>query len=144
MKRELKVGLIFAILVVVALLAAFWVAEMHVPVFPSVGQTRTPPTHIRGDYELFYFTNTILSSVNIALLIILIVLYANIYTKTRSPFSIGLVIFAVVFLVKDLTSNPLVSSLYGFRAYGLGPFEFLPSLFEFFALSILLYLSIRY
>ena len=144
MKKEVKIGIIFAILVLVALLAAYWVITIGLPQFPGVGQTRTPSGSIRGDLELFYLSNTIISTVNIALLLILIVLYTEIYVKTRSPFSLGLVIFALVFFVKDVTSSPLVSSLYGYRAYGLGPFEFLPSLFEFFALSILLYLSIKY
>ena len=144
MKKEVKIGVIFTILVIVALLAAYWVIVEGLPHLPGIGQTRTPSGRIYGDYELFYLSNTIISSVNIALLVILIVLYIDIYIKTRSPFSLGLVIFAVVFLVKDVTSSPLVSSLYGFRAYGLGPFAFLPGLLEFFALSILLYLSVRY
>ena len=144
MNKEKKVGIIFAILVVVAILTAFWVIVIRVPHIPAIGQRRTPTGFIAGDYELFYFANAILSSVNIALLIILIILYYDVYNKTRSPFSVGLVIFALVFLVKDLTSSPLIVSLYGFRPYGLGPFEFLPSLFEFFALSILLYLSVKY
>jgi hypothetical protein len=54
------------------------------------------------------------------------------------------VIFAFVFLVRDLTSSPFVTAMYGFRAYGLGPFVFLPSLFELVALSVLLYLSVKY
>jgi hypothetical protein len=145
MNKEFKVGLIFALLVVVAILAAFWVIVVRLPQFPGIGQHRTPPpSFIPGDYEFFYVANTIISSVNIALLLVLIVLYTDIYVKTRSPFSLGLVIFALVFFVKDVTSSPFVSALYGYRAYGLGPFAFLPSLFEFVALSILLYLSIRY
>ena len=144
MKKEVKVGTVFSILVLVALLAAFWVIVIHIPNFPGIGQHRTPPGTIPGDYELFYVSNTILTSVNIAFLVILIVFYADIYSKTHSPFSLGLVIFALVFLVKDLTSSPYISSLYGYRAYGLGPFEFLPTLFEFLALSILLYLSVKY
>ena len=143
MNKHVKIGLIFGILVVVALLAALFVT-IRLPQFSGIGARRTPSGFIPGDYEFFYVANTILSTVNVALLVILIVLYVDIYVKTRSPFSLGLVIFALVFLVKDLTSSPFVSSLYGFRAYGLGPFEFLPSLFEFLALSILLYLSVRY
>ena len=84
------------------------------------------------------------SSINIALLIVLTLIYIDVYRKTHSHFTIGLVIFALAFLMKDLTSNPFVISFFRFRAYGLGPFEFLPGLFEFFALSILLYLSVRY
>ena len=78
------------------------------------------------------------------MLIILLLTYINIYSKTRSQFTIGLIIFASAFLMKDLASSPLVAGLFSFRAYGLGPFAFLPGIFEFAALSVLLYLSIKY
>ena len=144
MDNRLKVGLIFAILVVVAIFATFWVITQSRPQFPGFQQRGTPPNFIPGDLEFFYAAYTILSTINIALLVVLTLIYIDIYNKTRSPFTIGLIIFASVFLMKDVTSSPLVISLFRFRAYGLGPFEFLPGLFEFFALSILLYLSVRY
>lgn len=143
MNKRLKLGLIIAILLLVALFATFWVL-LNRQQFPGFLESRVPPGFIPGDLEFFYLANTIISTVNIALLIILIVLYFDIYLKTRSQFTIGLIIFALVFLVKDLTSSPLIMSPLGFRAYGLGPFELLPGLFECFALSILLYLSIKY
>jgi len=143
MNKRLKLGLIIAILLLVALFATFWVL-LNRQQFPGFLERREPPGFIPGDLEFFYAASTIISTVNIALLAILIVLYFDIYLKTRSQFTIGLIIFALVFLVKDLTSSPLLTSSLGFRAYGLGPFELLPGLFECFALSILLYLSIRY
>ena len=107
-------------------------------------ESRVSPGLVTGDIELFYVVNAIFSTVNIALTVFLIVIYLGIYLKTRSPFTIGLLIFAFVFLVRDLTSSPFVTSIYGFRAYGLGPFAFLPSLLELVALSVLLYLSAKY
>ncbi|HEX7482470.1 MAG TPA: hypothetical protein VF350_03275, partial [Candidatus Bathyarchaeia archaeon] len=59
-------------------------------------------------------------------------------------FTVGLIIFALAFLLKDIASHPFVVGLFNFRAYGLGPFAFLPGLFELTALSVLLYLSVRY
>ncbi len=145
MDKRFKVGLIFAILIVVAIFATFWVLYQSRPQFPGFQQQRGPiPNFIPGDFEFFYAADTILSTINIALLVVLTLIYIDIYVKTRSQFTIGLIIFAAVFLMKDLTSSPLVISLFRFRAYGLGPFEFLPGLFEFFALCILLYLSVRY
>jgi hypothetical protein len=136
--------LLVAMLVLIAVLAAFWVIVGQ-PMFPGLQQRQAPPTGIiSGDFEFFYGAYTIISTLNIALLVLLTTSYIDIYIKTRSQFTIGLIIFALVFLVKDLTSSPLIMSLLGFRAYGLGPFEFLPGLFECFALSILLYLSIKY
>jgi hypothetical protein len=143
MNKRLKVGLIFALIVVVATLATFWVLIQNRSQFPSLPQRGPLPNSIPGDLEFFYGAYTILSTINIALLVVLTLVYIDIYVKTRSQFTAGLIIFASVFLVKDVTSNPLVISLFRFRAFGLGPFEFLPGLLEFFALSILLYLSVK-
>ena len=145
MNKRLKFGLIIVVLVAVAIFAAFWAVVLRQPHIPGFQQTRVPPSRlIPGDLEFFYVAFTIISTINIALLVILTLIYVNIYLKTRSSFTMGLIIFALAFLVENLTSNPLITSLYGFRAYGLGPFEFLPGLFEFIALSILLYLSVKY
>jgi len=145
MNRRLKLGLIVAVLAVVAVLAtggSLILIQQH---YTFLERRVPPPSRpLPGDFELFYVANAIISTINIALLVILIVIYVSLYAKTRSPFTIGLVIFALVFLVRDLTSSPLVTAIYGFRAYGLGPFAFLPSLFELAALSILLYLSVKY
>ncbi|HMK94345.1 MAG TPA: hypothetical protein VK536_02985 [Candidatus Limnocylindrales bacterium] len=145
MSNRLKLGLIAVVLAIVAAIAtvgSLLLIHMH---YGFLERRVPPPTHpLPGDFELFYVANAIISTINIALLVILIVIYVNIYVKTRSPFTIGLIIFAVVFLVRDLTSSPFITALYGFRAYGLGPFAFLPSLFELVALSVLLYLSVRY
>jgi hypothetical protein len=142
MNRRLKIGLVLAILVAIAILAAFLVTEIRQSQF----QERAPPIggFIPGDFEYFYFVFTIFSTIDIALLIVLLLIYADIYIKTRSQFTIGLIIFASVFLMKDLAASPLVAGLFSFRAYGLGPFAFLPGVFECAALSILLYLSIKY
>jgi len=40
--------------------------------------------------------------------------------------------------------NPVIIGLGGFGIYGLGPFAFLPDLFEMSALLVLFYLSVKY
>jgi hypothetical protein len=143
MSSRLKLGLILAILVAAAIFAAFWVTTMILP--PSFPVRRGPTGgFVPGDFEYFYFAYTIISTINIALLVILLITFVNIYNKTRSPFTIGLIIFAAAFLMKDIASSPFVTGLFGFIAFGLGPFVFLPGIFEFAALSVLLYLSVRY
>jgi hypothetical protein len=84
---------------------------------------------------------TILSSLNSILLTLLLVTYIGIYRKTRSEFSIGLVVFSIALLLYSLTSNPLIHGIAGFRVSGLGPFTMLPDLFTCIASAILLYLS---
>jgi len=145
MNNRLKYGLIIVILAAVAIFAAFWALYLRQQHLPSFQQTRVPPHGaIPGDFEYFYVANTIISTINIALLAILAIIYVNIYIKTRSQFTIGLIIFALVFLVQNVTLSPFISAPFGFRAYGLGPFAFLPSMFEFVALTVLLYLSVKY
>ncbi|MBC7130472.1 hypothetical protein H5T51_04545 [Candidatus Bathyarchaeota archaeon] len=71
-------------------------------------------------------------------------IYADIYRKTRSEFTIGLIIFSAALLLYALTSNPIIIRAFGFRPLGLGPFALLPDLFAFAALMVLLYLSFKY
>jgi len=84
-----------------------------------------------------------LSLVNIGLILAVFVLYANIYRKTKSPFSLGLAIFSLAFLFDILTSSPLLHAICGFKSTGLGPFLILPDLFTTIALAILVYLTTK-
>jgi disulfide bond formation protein DsbB len=145
MNKNVKIWLVIIVtLIAIALLAAFW-ASYAFPFPPSEFPQRRPPSeYIFGDLEVFYIAQTVLSTVNVALLAFLLTTYIDIYRKTRSQFTLGLIIFSSVFLLRALTANPLFMWVFGFRAFGLGPFALLPDLFEFVALSILLYLSVKY
>ena len=146
MDRNLRIWLILVILIVASFLAAFWaISTIYPSQFPRFPERSLPPqTGIPGDIEFYYIAQTVVSTINIVLLVFLILTYVSIYRKTRSEFTIGLMIFSTVFLMKDLASNPLVISAFGYRPFGLGPFAMLPDLFELVALSVLLYLSIKY
>jgi hypothetical protein len=102
---------------------------------------RLPPP---GDIELFYTIKTVVSTVNVALVIILLLTYIEIYRRTKSNFTVGLMIFSIILLFYTLTSNPITQWLFGFSAFGLGPFAMLPDLFACVALSVLVYLSVKY
>jgi len=97
-----------------------------------------------GDIELYYMVQTVLSTVNIVLTAVLIFNYAGIYAKTKSEFTLGLLLFAIMLLIKDVASSPFIIGLGGFSMFGLGPFAFLPGLFEMAALLVLFYLSVKY
>ena len=143
MNKGLKNLLIVVTLIVVAILAAVWATtSFFFPRFPW--EPRIPPQNILGDIELFYTIKTVISTLNVTLLVFLLLTYVSIYLKTKSEFTIGLIIFSAVFLLNVLASNPLVTWLFGFRPFGLGPFAMLPDLFTFVALVILLYLSVKY
>ena len=144
MNRNVRTWLILGILIVVAILATFW-ATSRVWFSPFPFERRPlPPQKIPGDIEFFYTAKTVVSTINVTLLIFLLLTYVSIYKKTQSEFTIGLIIFSMVLLLNALTSNPLVIWTFGFQPFGLGPFALLPDIFTFLALAVLLYLSVKY
>jgi hypothetical protein len=142
MNRNLRNWLILGTLIVVAILATFWATSTSW--FPRLEPRRRLPNEIFGDVELFYTIKTVVSTVNVTLSIFLLLIYVSIYQKTRSEFTIGLVIFSAVFLLNALASDPLIIRAFGFFPVGLGPFAMLPDLFTLAALGVLLYLSFKY
>ncbi len=144
MNRTQKILILLTVLLGLTALLAIIITAYQAsqsPWFPLVARvTRVSP----GDFELYYLARTIFSTVNIVLTVILIINYISIYLKTKSEFTIGLLLFASFFLVKDIAWSPFVIGLAGFGIFGLGPFAFLPDLFEMAALLVLFYLSVKY
>ena len=98
-----------------------------------------PPWDVLFPY--LFIAKIVLSSANLILLTIVLVIYIGIYQKTKSQFSLGLVIFTIALLLYSFTSNPIMQGVGGFIVSGLGPFTMLPDLFTCIASAILLYLS---
>ena len=145
MNKNVKILILLTVLLAAAALAVFisnyeknQTAQQNFPFGPH--SYRPNP----ADIELYYVARTVFSTINIVLLIVLIINYAGIFLKTKSEFTIGLMLFGIFFLIKDITWSPFVIGAFGFGLFGLGPFAFLPDLFELTALSVLLYLSIKY
>jgi hypothetical protein len=95
------------------------------------------------DLELFYTIKTIVSSVNVTILVFLLIAYFNMYRKIQSEFTVGLILFSMILLLYAMVSNPVVQVAFGYRAFGLGPFAMLPDLFSLIALTVLLYLTLK-
>jgi hypothetical protein len=145
MNKNMRIWLVLIILIVVALLALMWATiTLWFPRFPWEHRLPPPDFFISGDIEFFYTAKTVVSTINVTLLVVLLLSYLSMYRKTRSEFTIGLIIFSAIFLLNVLASNPIVMWTFGFRPFGLGPFALLPDLFTFVALGVLLYLSIKY
>jgi hypothetical protein len=145
MNKGMKIWLILATLIVVAILAALWASSTFLfPHYPPWEPRPRPPASIPGDIQFFYTAETVVSTINATLLIILLITYISIYQKTKSEFTIGLIIFSMVLLLYALASNPIIMWIFGFHAFGLGPFAMLPDLFTCVALIVLLYLTIKY
>ena len=138
---------IIGLIVIAGVLAGIWAyynyeSVTQQPFNPFNPRPIQPPNP--ADLEFFYIARTAFSTVNIALLIILVETYGALYYKTRSHFTIGLLLFALVFLMKEFATSPFVLGVFRFSASGLGPFALLEPMLETAALSVLLYLSIEY
>lgn len=78
------------------------------------------------------------------LLLGLLIIYAKNYEQIKSKFALGLIAFIVLLIVQAFTSIPFVHAIWGFRRiHALGLFTIVPDLFEFVALAILLYISLK-
>jgi hypothetical protein len=149
MTRNKKIALLLAVLLVLTTLLAVVLSSYFNPFSSKVSSQNSPfaprpQANFAGDLELYYMFRTILSTVNIVLIAVLIFNYIGIYLKTRSEFTLGLMLFAAMLLIKDITLNPIIIGLGGFGLSGLGPFAFIPDLFEMTALLVLFYLSVKY
>ncbi len=145
MSKNLKILILLTILLAAASLAVLAISYLNSrsnpQTFPFGPRSYLPNP---ADLDFYYVARTVFSTINIVLLVVLIINYVSIFLKTRSEFTIGLILFAVFFLIKDITWSPFVVRFAGFDVFGLGPFAFLPDLFELIALSVLLYLSVEY
>lgn len=153
MSRKLKLLIAISSLIILAVLVGFIADTIYrQATSPQPFQSGLFKLHQQqvdlADFGLYFVTRTVFSTINITLLVVLILTYTSIYLKTRSHFTIGLLLFATVFLIKDLASSPLIHGVFGSGIFGLGPFALwyilLPDLFELIGLSVLVYLSIRY
>jgi hypothetical protein len=136
---KFKIGLLLPVFILVGLFAAFLAASILYSPIQKPPQYFTP-----YDFEFFYYAHAIISTVNIALLIVLSIIFISVYRKTRSEFAFGLIVFGFAFLLKDIVSNPFIAGIFSFFASGLGPFIVLPDMFELVALSVLLYMHLKY
>jgi len=81
---------------------------------------------------------------NVILLLCLLVIYARSYNQIKSKFALGLIAFVILLIVQAFTSIPFVHLLWGFRSiHALGLLTILSDWFEFVALVILMYISLK-
>ena len=147
MNRNSKTLILVSVLLVLAVLAAFLSSYGFYHQGAIVSSTGEGTVVVggasTGDIELFLFSRTVVSTVNIALLLVLVITYFNIFLKTKSEFSIGLLIFALVFLTKEITASPILGGPFGFMLFGQLWIVLLPDVLELVALSIIVYLSVK-
>jgi tellurite resistance protein TehA-like permease len=152
MKKMDKKDIVVIILISVIVLV---LASMTVPVFikmqPEAGHTpgqpqTTPPgqqpQQPAGQAESKQL-KTAISFINIGLIIPLFVIYAGIYRRMRSSFTLGLLAVIFALGMYAVTSNPLIVSLLGGRTGDIGFFQIIPDLCATVALIILIRISLE-
>jgi tellurite resistance protein TehA-like permease len=86
---------------------------------------------------------TAISFINIGLILPLFFIYAGIYRKMRSSFTLGLMVVIFALGMYAVTSNPLIVSLLGGRTGDFGFFQIIPDLCTTVALIILIRISLE-
>ena len=94
-------------------------------------------------FERFEDVAVVLSTVAVALLVALLVVYIRTYRDTQANFALGLVLVRIALLVQSVLTSPVLLGAFGHRLGGLGPFFFFAEAFKAAAFSLFLYLSLQ-
>jgi len=132
MRMTTKLAVVMAAVIVAGALGLV-LAEALLP--PVAG------TGMQGQTGFYLRTKSVLTTINMALAIVLIAGYLKLYSEVRSRFTLGLLLASFSLFIYAATSNPLVHAFSGFCLSGLGPFTMIPDIFAAVALGILVYLS---
>ncbi len=142
-------NLVFIILVSVIIVV---IASMAVPVLTRASQPASGPAGqvppgqqppAPAGREEAKQLKTAISFINLALIIPLFVIYAGIYRKVKSTFTLGLMAVIFALGMYAITSNPLVVGTLGGRIGDIGLFQIIPDLCTTAALLILIRISLE-
>jgi hypothetical protein len=86
--------------------------------------------------------HVVLTTVEVALLIALVVIYGRMYVETRANFALGLVFVLIALLVQTVLSYPLFQGLIGEVYLGPGYSSQVADIFTICAYTLFLYLSL--
>ena len=105
------------------------------------GQQGQQPPQPAGQGEAKQL-KTVISFINLGLIIPLFLIYAGIYRRVRSSFTLGLMAVIFALGMYAVTSNPLIVSLLGGRTGEIGFIQVIPDLCATAALLILIRISL--
>jgi tellurite resistance protein TehA-like permease len=147
-KKDIVVIILISVIVLV-------LASMTVPIFikmqqsagqnpdqPQIVQPGQQPQQPAGQAESKQL-KTVISFINIGLILPLLFIYAGIYRRMRSSFTLGLLAVIFALGMYAVTSNPLIVSLLGGRTGDIGFFQIIPDLCATVALIILIRISLE-
>jgi len=108
----------------------------------GVGLPPGPPEKFRPLLETFVRVQFGVATFDLVCLVALVAAYVRLYRDLPNKYTASLLGMSVALLLYALSSNPLVSLLFGFPPVSaLGPFGFLPDAFVGVAIVILFYQS---
>jgi tellurite resistance protein TehA-like permease len=142
-KKDIVVIILISVIVVV-------LASMTIPVIlknpqpgPAKNFASTQQRPVQQPPPPTENLKTVISFINIGLIIPLFIIYAGIYRKMRSSFTLGLMAVIFALGMYAVTSNPLLVSLLGGRPDYVGLFQIVPDLCATAALLILIWISLE-
>ena len=130
--------LLLMVIATIAAVIGLYLGSIFIP--PP--QQIPPPEPTEGS-RFFLLIKTIVSFVNLALIVFLLIAYLSIYRKMKTQFTLGLILVMISFLLYALTSNPLLQMSFGYFAVALGPFAMIPDIFTTFALIVLIFITLE-
>ncbi|MEI6292992.1 MAG: hypothetical protein WCP36_04885 [Methanomicrobiales archaeon] len=107
---------------------------------PARQPSQPLPTQGTDEYKQI---KTLISFINIGLIIPLFAIYAGIYRRMRSSFTLGLIAVIFALGMYAVTSNPLIVSILGERTGDIGLFEIIPDICATVALVVLVRISLE-
>lgn len=111
-----------------------------------------PPFYFGGGPPFFFHNfptsplfqyHIILTTVEVALLIALVVIYGKMYLETKANFALGLVVVLFALLVQALLAYPIVDSIFGTPTIEPGFSSWGADVFAVCAYTLFLYLSLE-
>lgn len=146
-KKRIQLLIIPVVLAVAILTTSLYAISYYYSSIDAAGNLLSPIGPIpsnAADLGIYYVARSVLFMVNITLLAFLTIKYAVLYSKAKSQFTLVLLMFLALLLMKDILSSPIVTGLFGFQIVGLVLFALIEPLVELLALSFLLYLNLKY
>lgn len=146
MRNRNRVSLVILSLLIISIILSqefMCLGQPNRPKRPPFGWDISPEEleRLRAFYPVYFTTRTIVNTLSSILILGLVFIHFQIYRKTGTRFSLGLVIFSTALFLYTLLANPMVHRFVGFSRIGFGPMLIIPDVFTLIASAILLYLS---
>ena len=146
MRKEYRIDI-----VILSVFVVYMVISQNVLCLGQPERPRRPPfgwdispeelEQLRNLLPYYLTAKAVIDTINTVLILSLVIIHINIYRRTGTRFSLGLVLFSTAILLYTILANPIIYGVLGFRRIGFGPIFIIPDLLTLFASVILIYLS---